>query len=111
MSAATVARNESTLTVVPPAHFTLPIVAGLQDALLREVTAGAAHLVFDMKDVTVLDSSGIGLIVAAYNSMIKAGGTISLNHVPAAIFNLLSTMRLATRLNATPLEPQETGHG
>jgi len=50
--------------------------------------------------VTLLDSSGIGLLIAASNSLAAKKGSVRLVNVSADIMHLLQSMRLAARLNA-----------
>lgn len=76
----------------------------LQAALKKEIAAGARDLVFDLQGTAVLDSIGIGLLVAAGNSVAAVQGSIRLVNVGDDIFKLLRSMRLGHRLNASAEE-------
>ncbi len=48
----------------------------------------------DLNDVEMVDSVGIGVIIATHNSINKAGGTLKVTNVSKDIFSLFTTMRL-----------------
>jgi anti-anti-sigma regulatory factor len=49
----------------------------------------------------MLDSTGIGLLIAARNSIAAKGGTLRVQAVSQDIFKLLQNMRLVSRLNVS----------
>jgi len=51
-------------------------------------------VVIDLGGVQVIDSKGIEVIVAAHNSMKKAGGMVAVTNVDPEIHKLFKTMRL-----------------
>ena len=74
------------------------IVASVAEALrarLKEVLQeGVTGLVIDLSRVELIDSVGIGLLIAVHNSLGKKGGRLVLRHVNADLAALLRTMRL-----------------
>jgi anti-anti-sigma factor len=69
------------------------------DVVLRDwidglVDEGRVNLVLDMKDVTRLDSAGIGMLVGKFLSVKRRGGAIKLVHVTARTRRLLHMTRL-----------------
>ncbi|MBF0481227.1 MAG: STAS domain-containing protein [Desulfovibrionaceae bacterium] len=74
------------------------IVASAVDELRAEFVAildkGAAGLVVDMAGVAMIDSVGIGLLIAAHNSLAKKNAALELRNVSADIQSLFRTMRL-----------------
>jgi anti-anti-sigma factor len=56
-----------------------------------EGVAGEGHkrLMLDLAAVSYVDSSGLGAMVAAYNSLKNAGGAVGLSHVPVRVRELL----------------------
>ena len=58
------------------------------------VEEGVRDLVVDLADVRMIDSSGIGLLIAAYNSLYKIGGRFSVIHASPEILELFQTMRM-----------------
>ncbi len=75
-------------------------VPGLQAALKQEIAAGVRQIIFDLADTASLDSVGIGLLIAANNSMAALQGAVRLFNVSPDIMKLLQTMRLVDRLHA-----------
>ena len=43
------------------------------------------HLILDMKELTFMDSSGIGVILGRYRTLAQRGGTVSVTHMNAQI--------------------------
>lgn len=74
------------------------IVASVADGLrarLREIMhEHPGPLVMDLDRVELIDSVGIGLLIAVHNSLAKAGHRLALIHVNADLAGLLRTMRL-----------------
>jgi anti-anti-sigma factor len=80
---------------------TAVLVPDLQAALKKELGKGARELVFDLARTTMLDSSGIGLLIAAANSMASHEGEVRVTNACPDVFRLLQSMRLTSRLNVT----------
>jgi anti-anti-sigma factor len=57
------------------------------------------EVVFDLGQAAMLDSSGIGLLIAAYNTVSRRQGRLHVVNVSGDVFQLLQTMRLVSRLN------------
>jgi serine/threonine-protein kinase RsbW len=51
-------------------------------------------LAIDLSRVELIDSVGIGLLIAAHNTLAKAGHRLALEHVNTDLAGLLRTMRL-----------------
>jgi anti-anti-sigma factor len=68
-------------------------------AQLRElVQGGTRELVFDLAHTKMVDSSGIGLLMAAHNSLEKVGGKLLVVHASPEIRELFTAMRLNQHL-------------
>jgi anti-anti-sigma factor len=76
-------------------------IPALQPALKQEIGAGVCQIVFDLARTASLDSTGIGLLIAANNSLLAVKGAIRLVNVSPEILKLLQSMRLVDRLHAT----------
>jgi len=76
-------------------------VPELQAALKAELETGISELALDLGNASMLDSSGIGLLIAAANSLSKKQGKMRVLNVSAEIFHLLQSMRLTARLNVS----------
>ena len=79
---------------------TASVVPELQGVLKEKLQQGIDEVVFDLATTVMLDSSGIGLLIAASNTMGRQKGRISVLNVSPDILQLLQSMRLAGRLNA-----------
>jgi len=75
-------------------------VPALQAGLKKEMDEGVSSIVFDFAKTVTLDSSGIGLLIAASNSLATVQGSIRLVDVSTNILRLLQSMRLVDRLHA-----------
>jgi anti-sigma B factor antagonist len=77
------------------------IVLGEETSKLREsvknlVSAGKKKLVLDMKNVTMIDSSGLGALVAAYSTAKSAAASLRLCNLGAHFNQLLQITKLLT---------------
>ena len=87
---------ESGVTVVKPGR---NIVASMADSfredLKRVVEQEAVKKVtMDLTGVEMLDSVGLGLLIATHNSLSERGGSLSIRGAGEDILKLLGTMRL-----------------
>ncbi|MBP7230631.1 MAG: STAS domain-containing protein [Syntrophaceae bacterium] len=103
---AEILREGDHLRISPGSKLTAIEAHDLQLALKQEIANGAREVVFDMKETITLDSTGIGLLVAASNSLRTVQGGIRLVNVKNDIFKLLRSMRLVERLRVSPEEEQ-----
>ncbi|MEW6439875.1 MAG: STAS domain-containing protein [bacterium] len=103
--------NDRRGVVTLAGDLTAALVPGLQSALKGVLSQGADELVFDLAQAAMLDSSGMGLLIAASNSLARNGGRIRVINVSADILRLLQSMRLAGRLNASGRPDAEVRHG
>ena len=68
----------------------------LRDTINRLVDDGQVKVVLDMKEVTRLDSAGIGMLVSKYLTVRRAGGTIKLLHPTERTDHLMDITKLTT---------------
>jgi anti-sigma B factor antagonist len=64
------------------------------DAIRSAAAAGEKKILIDMKDVPVLDSSGVGELMSAYASASRRGGTIKLLKLSPRVGEVLKSTRL-----------------
>jgi anti-anti-sigma factor len=69
----------------------------LRPQLLQALTGDVKGVVFDLTECDLIDSSGIGLLVATHNSLAKAGGQLTLTGVSEQLRALFRAMRLDRR--------------
>ncbi len=78
-------------------RITLGEGSGLVRNTIKELIAsGQKSILLNLKDVSYLDSSGLGELVGAYASVTNAGGTIKLLHPQAKVHDLLQVTKLYT---------------
>lgn len=73
------------------------MVASLVEELKPEVVklpSTIQSITFDMEDITMIDSIGIGFLVATHNSLKIRGGAIKVINVNAEISELFESMHL-----------------
>lgn len=85
-------------------------VPELQEALKAEIAAGVTEVTIDMSATALIDSMGIGLLIAISNSLGANQGRIEVKNVVPDIYNLLRSMRLVERLHVTAVE-KDSSHG
>jgi anti-sigma B factor antagonist len=68
----------------------------LRDAVHRVLGAGAQKLVLNLKEVTTIDSSGVGELVSSYTSATNRGAKIKLANLPPKINDILTITQLIT---------------
>jgi anti-anti-sigma factor len=90
---------------------TAGLVPDLQVELKRALDKGATQLVFDLENTVMLDSSGMGLLIATSNSLTRIGGEMQVINASSDILRLLQCMRLAGRLNVNGSSKKEHCHG
>jgi anti-sigma B factor antagonist len=69
-------------------------VPELRTKMRAIVEAGVREMVVDLAGVHMVDSSGIGLLISAYNSLRKVGGRLVVIHASKDIMELFQTMRM-----------------
>ena len=77
---------------------TAAVVPTLQSDIRKMLELKMNEVSFDLKNCTMLDSSGIGLMMATFNTLAAKSGKISVVNVNKDIAKLLASMRLTARL-------------
>ena len=76
------------------------IVFGEEAASLRELVKGmlpqSSRIVLNLKDVTYIDSGGLGMLVGLYSSAHGAGGEVKLATLTPRVNQLLQVTKLVT---------------
>ena len=69
-------------------------VSELRSALRDALAKGARQMIIDFTGVSRVDSTGLGLLISAHNSMQKTGGGLAVVHACAEIVELFRSMRI-----------------
>lgn len=106
----TLQREQRSLRVKVQGDLTAAIVPPLQASLLAELKTDTDEVVFDLASTRMVDSTGIGLLIAAANSLSGQKGAVRLRNVSRDLVRLFQSMRLTRRLDVQG-PPTEAGHG
>ena len=90
------------------------IVLGEESNALREkvkslLAAGQKKIVLNMADVTYIDSSGLGTLVALHTSAKAQGASMKLSNLGAKFQEILQVTKLVTVFDAYPTEAAAIG--
>jgi anti-anti-sigma factor len=101
MAAFVIEQNDQQGSVKLTGDLTAIVVPDLQAGIKQVLGKGVRDVVFDLASTAMLDSSGMGLLIATANSMTPIGGKVRVINVCSDIFHLLQSMRLTARLNVS----------
>lgn len=68
----------------------------LRNAVQDALNSGAKKVLINMKDVSTIDSSGIGELVSAYTTATNRGAKLRLANLPAKVTDILTITQLIT---------------
>lgn len=68
----------------------------LKDKIQSLLHQGRKNILFNLGDVTYVDSSGLGAIMAAYTTVTREGGALKLANITGKLQDLLSITKLLT---------------
>lgn len=80
--------------VKPDTDIVAPMTEQLKTELEMIVGTGAAHLVVDLGNVEMIDSVGLGVLIAIHNKLTQNGGRLTVSNLTDDIYALFRTMRL-----------------
>ncbi len=87
-------KTDNAFTVKPGKN----IVASMADDFRAELHAlvqqGPDEIIIDMSETEMVDSVGIGVMIAVHNSLAKNKGTLKIKNADKSILTLFRTMRL-----------------
>lgn len=86
--------DERRVVFSPDRDLTAATVTGFRQRLREIVADGAGELVFDLSAVAMVDSSGVGLLIAAWNTMTQRGGAFRVVGASADLLGMFRAIRL-----------------
>lgn len=87
--------READRTVIKPnMDIIAPMVSEFKEELRSIVQQGAKDLVIDLTGVEMVDSIGLGALIATHNTLEKAGGRLTIANASRDISGIFKTMRL-----------------
>jgi anti-sigma B factor antagonist len=98
MSLKAVVRPTGDVSIVDlSGRVTLGEGSGLVRNTIKElVNSGRKNILLNLKDVTYIDSAGLGEMVGAYATVTNMGGNIKLLHPQSKVHDLLQVTKLYT---------------
>ncbi len=99
MSDFEIAKDGASTMVTLREKLTALVVQGMQPALKQAIADGSREVVFDLAATQTIDSTAIGLLVAASNSLAAVQGTVRVVNVGPEILKLFKVMKLTDRLH------------
>jgi len=94
-----VSRAGSTVTVNPGQDLVSSAVPGFKEEMNALLAESPQELRLDLSGTGMMDSIGIGMVIAVHNSMKKKGGKLVVVNVSENIAKLFKSMRLDQHLN------------
>ena len=90
-----VTREENRTMIRPDGNdIVAATVPELRLKMQEMVGAGVRDMVVDLAGIRMVDSSGIGLLISAYNSLRKAGGQFAVIHASRRLWSCFGPMRM-----------------
>ncbi len=85
----------------PRGDITAASAAEIRVELKNLIAEGVRDLVIDMTNTRMIDSTGIGLLVATHNSLLRLNGKLAIINVSQDLMDLLKTFRLDKHFSIT----------
>jgi anti-anti-sigma factor len=96
-------------TVYPAGDVVAATVPELRSALRGALANGVREMTIDFAKVEMVDSTGLGLLISAHNSVSKAGGRLAVIHASKEILELFRSMRIHQHFSVSQSGMQERG--
>ena len=68
----------------------------LRNAIEEATHAGSSKVLLDFNGVSKMDSSGLGELIAAHNTVTGDGGTIKLMNIPSKLYGVLGITQIVS---------------
>ena len=78
----------------------------LRDSVIEALESGARKILINLKDVSTIDSSGIGELVAAFTTVTNRGGKLKLVGLPPKVSDILQITQLVTVFEVVDTEDE-----
>jgi len=89
-----ITKTDSLTTIKPDGDIVASVVEDFKALLQNTLRDAPGALAIDLSGTTMIDSMGIGLLIAAHNTLGKSGEKLRLLHPSQDILTLFRTMRL-----------------
>jgi anti-sigma B factor antagonist len=89
-----ISKNGDQFIIKPDMDVVASMASEFRSKLQELIQESPKILVIDLSGVEMVDSVGIGIIIATHNSLNKSGGKLRVTNVADDILTLFTTMRL-----------------
>ncbi len=89
-----VTNDDGLITIALEGDLTSANLNDFRTMVQEEMEAGHKSFCIDFSGAAIIDSMGIGCLVATYNSLRQKEGTIQLSNVPENLKDVFQVMRL-----------------
>lgn len=86
--------DENQIIISLEADFTSDLLNDFRSIVQEEIDNGISSFTIDFTDTSIIDSMGIGCLVATYNTLKQKGGVLQLSNVPENLKDVFQVMRL-----------------
>jgi anti-sigma B factor antagonist len=87
-------RSVTKKTIKPGKEIVASIVQSLREQILSSLEHGVKEITIDLNGVETIDSAGLGLLIAAYNSLKGVGGSLKIKNASEKINKFFQTTQL-----------------
>jgi|WetSurMetagenome_2_1015567.scaffolds.fasta_scaffold690510_2 anti-anti-sigma factor len=98
-----ITQNNTQAALILQENLVASLVPDLKSTLKNLLQQGVTKLEIDFTHVQIVDSTGIGCLIAAHNSLSKNGGSLSVFGMSQDIYELFCSMRLDRHFTIKPL--------
>lgn len=92
-----ITRNGDQVTIKPGVDVIASMAEDFKNELLAAINDSKDDFFIDLDGVEMVDSVGIGVIIAAHNTLDQANRTLKVINVIKDVYGLFTTMRLNRR--------------
>lgn len=78
----------------------------IRELILSSIEHGVANILLDMQEVSWVNSSGLGILIAGHMAARQKGGALKLMKVSNRIESILNVTRLSTIFEVYPTEEE-----
>ena len=90
----TIRKEGDKVFINPGQDVVTPVIKDLQGELQKIVAEKPAELIIDLEGVEFIDSTGLGLFIAAYNSLKQNQGSVTIINAKGNVLDVLLTTHL-----------------
>ena len=87
-------KEQTNKAITPKNDLITTEAKNLKSEILKKINNGETKITIDTKNIEMIDSTGIGILLAAYNTVKEKEGSISIINLSDDLYELFSTMQL-----------------